>query len=125
MYAKSTERGGFGVSRKDRVNVEKYYQFIDYFTDTEPGAWPIQIELFLHVYPSLAWSIREIDANYTIKVYSLNDETSINAKGSGNKIEVLLRNTTSVDNVKGDHFWKKVTVNIGNQEEMKQSRSQK
>ena len=59
LYAKSTERGGFGVSRKDRLNVEKYYQFIDYFTDTEPYTWPLQIELFLRIYPNLAWGIRD------------------------------------------------------------------
>ena len=48
-------------------------------------------------------------------MFSLNDETNINAKGSGNKVEVLLRNTNSVDIVKGDYNWKKCTVNIANE----------
>ena len=58
LYAKSCERGGFGVSRKDRLNVEKYYQFIEHFTDTEPSTWPLQIEHFCRMYPNLAWSFR-------------------------------------------------------------------
>ena len=45
LFSKANEGGGF-ISRKNKLNLEKYNNFIEYFTDTEPITWPMQVELF-------------------------------------------------------------------------------
>jgi len=108
LFSKLNESGGFGgLSRKNKANAEKYHNFIEYFTDTEPITWPMQVELFAQtVNPNYAWKFRQqLEANH--KVFSLNDETSFTVKGNGNKMEVLLRNTCKIDGVYGDYTWKK------------------
>lgn len=110
LYSKLNESGGL-FSKRNRQNVEKYYNFVDYFTDTEPITWPIQFELFAQlINPNYAWKLRQqLETNYTInKIFSLSDETSQTVKGSGGqKMEVLLRNTCKIDEVYGDASWKK------------------
>ena len=36
-----------GFNRKDKMNYDKYYQYVDYFTDTTPCSYPIYNDTFL------------------------------------------------------------------------------
>ena len=61
--------------------------------------------MYVHFYPRQAPKIRQqLDSKYTIKVYT--DETASSAKGSGNKIELQLRNTGLVHRIRGDYNWR-------------------
>ena len=64
------------MSRKNKLNLEKYHNFIEYFTDTVPITWPMQVELFAQtVNPKDLWKFRQqLETNH--KVFSLSDETS-------------------------------------------------